>query len=522
MFKNTFITKNNSIVKNSRYNTGRNPVAVLHYGNNSYGRYIFNLDLENLFEDYKNGVITLGDQLQTHVLNLTNTSCYAYDRHSSTYKQYRRAESFGLVLYRVDESFDEGSGYDQGDVIITSGKPKFSTESSNYYQSKNLVPWSVEGVVDTKGINSINIFGESISITQENEFDLTDYQSKILSIQEFPLGNENLSMDITDYVNERLRLMIDAYDIGDSSAYKSVVENSTLCLAFLPQFENSRDEVEHYVGFFSRHSYSAYSPYLQTRSNVVINNDRSSIRKGRINTIFFTNMIDGIPMNSTEKPTVYLVKDPDEPMEYETGNLVHVITPELINNPLPGVYSFDFFGDDLMTECDTLYDVWSGVNSVNGYDVNYTKIDSFSLNEDEYQDYTPYSKNIVVYVSGINEDERINRGVLKTVTVLPRVKFTQSAVDNTSRYFYRLYTKEGNVEIPFTDFIEMDSLEFGKRKFIFNTDSLLPNDYFIDIKIVHGTETVMLKERLKFRVVSISLSSPLEHNNKKGFKPKFI
>ena len=55
----TYIEKNNTIIKNSEVNTGRNPIAELYYGGQEsttdYTRHLLYFDVEGLQEKYNNG-----------------------------------------------------------------------------------------------------------------------------------------------------------------------------------------------------------------------------------------------------------------------------------------------------------------------------------------------------------------------------------------------------------------------------------------------------------------------------------
>ena len=63
------------------------------------------------------------------------------------------------------------------------------------------------------------------------------------------------------------------------------------------------------------------------------------------------------------------------------------------------------------------------------------------------------------------------------------------------------YIKDGNREI---DVIEFQPIEkaFLENFFILHTSDLIPNDYFIDIKVKTGNETFFFKESLRFTVVN--------------------
>ena len=112
----TYIDKNNTIIKNSDVNTGRNPIAELYYGGKTgetdFTRHLLYFDINDLQNRYNNG--ELGDLSKvTHTLRMCNSSYF--DRNLQAQKaldEKQRTSSFELMLFRVNEDWDEGTGYD--------------------------------------------------------------------------------------------------------------------------------------------------------------------------------------------------------------------------------------------------------------------------------------------------------------------------------------------------------------------------------------------------------------------------
>ena len=110
----TYIDKDNTIIKDTTINTGRNEIAELYYGGHptatQYTRHLFYFDVTKLQERYNSG--ELGDLSNvSHVLRMTNTSSFDKDliAQKST-NGYQRASSFDLTLFRINKEWDQGCG----------------------------------------------------------------------------------------------------------------------------------------------------------------------------------------------------------------------------------------------------------------------------------------------------------------------------------------------------------------------------------------------------------------------------
>ena len=139
----SYFSKNNTLISNSEVNTAKNPVTEIFYGggvsryvcvetnnstdsciddngvsitgytrqriNNSFSRFIFDLDLTDLKEKYNNKTINLtGSCLNTgatHILRMVNTSTFDTALlNTTTAKGNKRATSFDLVLIKLSGS----------------------------------------------------------------------------------------------------------------------------------------------------------------------------------------------------------------------------------------------------------------------------------------------------------------------------------------------------------------------------------------------------------------------------------
>jgi hypothetical protein len=110
-------------------------------------------------------------------------------------------------------------------------------------------------------------------------------------------------------------------------------------------------------------------------------------------------------------------------------------------------------------------------------------------------------RDLVPSFYGINDDESITQGEIREVSVDFREKY------NTDKRFlidsaeYRLYVKDGNREYDVIPYQPVEK-SFLNNFFIVHTEDLIPNKYFIDIKVNIGRETKYYRGALRFKIVS--------------------
>ena len=68
-------------------------------------------------------------------------------------------------------------------------------------------------------------------------------------------------------------------------------------------------------------------------------------------------------------------------------------------------------------------------------------------------------------------------------------------------HYYRVYVREGKTEVQVQDWTELNRTP-DSHYFMFNTDDKIPNEYFIDIKVITDRETNTYKRELKFQIVN--------------------
>ena len=479
---NSYFSRNNTLISDSLVNSGRNPVTELFYGDGSlvnpigFTRFIFDLDLTLLKEKYQNGVISEGcNSDTTHTLRMTNTSYFDKELLNTSTSQGRlRATSFDLILFRIPpnslsgnyQNWDEGVGYDYYDQVtgIPSDK-NYSDRPSNWVETTTITDWQEPGIYSNTNTGLFNY-----------------NQLQIIDTQHFEFGDENVEFNMTNEINSILN--------------GSLTGVTGWGIAYLPQVENLTGTTGNYsVGFFTRHTQTFYEPFLETNYNDSIEDDRNSFSLGKINKLYLYIFEDGDFQNLDNRPLVTIGD--------QTGNPI----PGLINLPsclaTKGVYEITI--PPLLgykTPC-IFTDTWSNI-SLNGFSLP-NVINEFVI--------YPLQKSIQIGTKtndpavygfdyyGIKQDEKILNTDIRKVGVIIKKAYTTNQQLPKIEGKYRVYVREGQTEVQVQDWTKLNRTP-NEYYFIFDTRDKIPNEYYIDLKVIFSGEVNTYKKQIKFQIVN--------------------
>jgi len=454
----TYFDKNNTIVSNSTVNTGLNPVTELFYGGaiglEQYSRFLFHFDEARLKALYTGNTYTDLSKLK-HTLRMTNTGSFDKDLLNTMMGSKDRTSSFDLMLFKIQQPWDNGVGYDF--EVPISGNIAYSTLSSNWASPQTGISWS-----GGTGVYS----GSPSGIT--------------VTTQHFDKGNENIEMDISDYVNGVLT--------GDT--------NHGLGIAFPRSFELLSTAQLRYVGFFTNNTQTFYEPFIETVYDNHITDDRNNFYLDKANKLYLYVNVGGSPTNLDSLPSVNVFDESD--------TLFSAYTTSDVNHITKGVYSIDINVPTSPTNSCTMYsDTWTGI-TINGVsrpniDLSFVMVDSM----DYYNigDSGSLPKKVAVNVTGIQNKEKIKRGDIRKVLVSARIPYTVEQTQNISDIKYRIYVLEGTSELTVIDFQPIE-ISNNNYYFLLDTESLIPNIYHLDILVTSNLEVTTLKNTLAFEIIN--------------------
>jgi hypothetical protein len=459
MVLRTYFSKNNTIVKNSNVNSGLNPIAELFYGGSGiYSRFLFQIDetrLQYLYNDKTYPDLT---KLK-HTLRMINTGAFDKDLLNKGVGSKDRTTSFDLIVFKINQPWDNGTGYDLSYQSQAFGDYAFVDGCSNWFNPQSGLYWS-----GGDGVYS----GSPSNIT--------------VGTQHFDKGNENIEIDVTDYVNGLLT--------GDT--------NNGLGLAFTPNFEATTTENAQYVGFFTNNTQTFYEPYIETVYESHIIDDRNDFYLDKPNKLYLYVNLRGNPTNLDILPSVEVFDN--------AGDSFTTYASSAVTQETKGVYSIDILVPTTPDNNCTMYnDVWRGL-VINGVNLPDASLDFVIKSSVGYynigmQDSQP--KKTAISVSGINSNEKIKRGDVRKVIVSARIPFTLEQTQKIDDLKYRLYVKEGSNELSVIDYQPVEQ-SINNYYFLLDTASLIPNTYYLDVLVTSNLETTTLANVINFDIVSQS------------------
>ena len=456
----TYFDKNNTIVSNLNVNTGLNPIAELFYGGaigeQKYSRFLFHFDESRLKSLYTGGTFTDLTKLK-HTLKLTNTGAFDTGLLNGTMGTKDRATSFDLILFKINQDWDNGVGYDYEVPILLHGDGAYSNGASNWVESQTGVAWA-----NGTGVYSGNPSG--ITVTT----------------QHFDKGNENIEMDITSYVNGLLT--------GDT--------NYGLGLAYAQSYEELNTTSLQYVGFFTNNTQTFFEPYVETVYSNHINDDRNDFYLDKNNKLYLYVNIAGNPTNLDAKPSVNIYDN--------NGDLFSAYTSSAVTHVTIGVYSIDLKVPTTNSNIETMYyDTWTGI-TINGItrpnvELSFVVKDSFGYYNIGNNVMLP--KKVAVTISGVQNKEKIKRGDIRKIIVSARIPYTVEQTQSLSDLKYRIYVKEGTGELTVIDYQSVEKAN-NYYYFLIDTNSLITNTYFIDVQATSNLEVTTLKNVVEFEIIN--------------------
>jgi hypothetical protein len=487
----SYFDKSDTLIYNSYTNTGRNPIVELFYGraNNTnapigFSRYIFNVDLTKLTDYISEGIVSTGCtgfSGITHTLRMTNTSFFDNELLNDTTSQgRRRATSFDLVLLRIPkysgstgspQSWDSGVGYDYYDFGVTNLNDRsFSTRPTNWFERTTINDWSTPGIYD----NTNSITG------------LTGLRYSALTVvdtQHFEFGNEDIEFNMTNEINSILS--------------GSLTGVTGWMIVYYPQVENLSGMSENYsVGFFSPHTQTFYEPFLETSYNDLINDNRNDFHCGLNNELYLYIYDNGTPTNLDVLPTVDILDANGDAVPGFTGLTTCLVTT--------GVYKVSVNNMSCTDAPCIYYDVWKGI-IIDGQTFG-DQENEFALLEKSgrYQIGTTTDKPKIYGFNfdGIKQNEKVLNTDVRKVNVSLKQAYSTNTVLNSVNAYYRIYVREGaNTEVQVQDWTRINKTTDGYY-FVFDTTDKIPNEYFVDIKVVSDKNTDTYKRELQFQIVN--------------------
>ena len=454
----SYFKKNVTLIKNNVTNNSQNPVTEISYGtfNVLPSRFIFDIDLTSLQNRIEQGFIN-PNRIVKHVLHMTNTIRYTpqYIGTKSYSQNINRASSFELDLFNLTEQWDEGSGYifeyDDAELPVF---PFLKYQAANWFDRQTDTPWNSEGAYLTGS-------------------------TEILATQRFDKGNENLEIDVTDYINQRLTGFTGSTGLG---------------IKFADIYEALETPNREAVAFHARKTNTFYEPYIETIVDDVIQDDRNYFFMDKANDLYLYTNIGGLPQNvEVNRVNIY---------DYE-DNLIDVVTGDSIVNVSKGVYKITYFVDSTDYPDAVLFrDEW--VTTINGREKIFDG-EFYLISSDNYYSFDNSHlinfENYHFYFWGIKQAEKLRPGNVRKVKLTIKELYPNQDKFLPLDIEYRIFTTVGEkYELDIVPSTKANRTNTG-YEFDIDTFWLIPQDYKIQIRLKNG-DYYENKQTLSFTVVS--------------------
>jgi len=449
----SYFEKNNTIIKNSQVNTAKNPTSEIFYGS-SFSKFIFKIDFTDLQNKIDNGDLVITPETK-HTLHLTNTIFgdeTFLGAKRGTGRQ--RTNSFDLILFEVPEFWDEGLGFDyeDGGYDFTTGNVTFDERPSNWFNRTTLNSWTSEG-----------IYSDSPTIVDTIHFDN---------------GNEDIHVDITDYVNGILN--------GDT--------NHGLGLAFAVLYQDIESEIDQSVAFFTKYTQTFFEPYVESFFDDRINDDRLN---------FVENTEQNLYLYVTKGTNFYdLDDDPIVDILNSSGSVISGLSNITATKIKKGIYKISFGLDGVICDGKRFYfDKWKNL-SIDGVSISDVTqrfipkpLTSLYTIGDNPKDLDRYA----IQFFGVKQNEKIIRGEYRKIVITFK-SINEPLPVLFDEVFYRIYIKEGKTNVIVHDWTQLDVT--NENSFTLDTSIYIPREYYIEIKGKTHSEEIFYENEIKFEIVS--------------------
>jgi len=455
----SYFEKNNTIIKDSQVNTAKNPATEIFYGS-SFSKFLFKVDFTDLKNKVNNDELVV-DSNTRHTLHLTNTIFGDEGQKGLNRTTGRdRTSSFDLILFKLNQFWDEGLGFDYADsgYDFVTGNRTFDERPSNWYYRTTLNQWSTAGV-----------FHDSPTV-------ISGYTGNKIHMDN---GGENIDFDITDYVNGIIT--------GNT--------NHGLGLSFAVVYQYLTPDRDQSVAFFTKYTQTFFEPYVDTHFEDTIMDDRNNFVE-KVSQNLYLYVTKGTNFyNLDSNPTVDILDSDGAVITGLSG-----LTTTLIRK---GIYKVTF--TITTPECDGkkfFTDHWKSVildgNTISGgvrqkfIPKPYTAGFTVGENQTELQRYA-------IQFFGIKQNEKIVSGEIRKVVIT----FKSIDVPKTvllDEVYYRIYIEEGTIQVIVHDWTLLDKT--NENSFQLDSSYLIPRQYFLQIKGKTHTEEIYYKESINFEIVS--------------------
>ncbi len=455
-FIRTYIDKQATLIKDNFTNNSKNPVLEIVRGEDLYSRFIFSLDISDLRTKLVNNGVVSGSVV-SNTINFFNGIKYREDLIGKrNVDGFYHDDNFDLQIFSFDEEFSDGIGYDyiySSGLTFTNIDLTPNSRVPNWYYKDKLNTWTVPGIYS----------GTSATI-----IDTT-------SVGE---GNENISFDISSFITNKI--------------YNTTANTVYLGISYPIAYETAISGSNYYLtSFFSKYTQSFFEPFLETVTNDLINDNRTTFYLDQTNELYlYTNKA----LDSVNK--VEIVDFNGDLYQIITGTSIIQVTKNTYKVSL-SIPSSSY--PDLVNFEDNWTYTLNGKQGVLNQQFTLLTQNIFNAQEDAYE-----NSQYHFSVSGLIEGENVSRSTItKRVQVNTKRLFNASIeLEKPIDYIeYRLYIKQGQTQIEIFPFTKVNKTYYNNY-FDLDVESLIPQTYYLELRAKRNDIILNGGKSVKFYIVS--------------------
>ena len=150
-----------------------------------------------------------------------------------------------------------------------------------------------------------------------------------------------------------------------------------------------------------------------------------------------------------------------------------------------------------------LYDIWSNIK-YNGVEMDDVELDFVLKPQSMFFNMGSSIINgekQIPELYGIKDYEVIQRGDIRKLNFIARIPYTKEKFALVDNMEIRIYVKDGDNEFDVISYDKIDR-SFSENFYLIDTSTLLPHDYFVDIKVKVDQQEIIHHNILKFKIVN--------------------
>jgi hypothetical protein len=268
-------------------------------------------------------------------------------------------------------------------------------------------------------------------------------------------------------------------------------------IAYKPQVENITGITDNYeVQFFTRHTQTFYEPFLETSYDDLIQDDRNLFSLGKVNKLYLYLFDNGNPINLDNNPIVDILDSTGTEISgligletcRKTKGIYEVIIPPLLGYKTPCTFS----------------DRWHNLN-LNGFELPQMTNDFvvYPLKNSIQMGVVSSEPKLYGFdFYGLKQDEKILNSDIRKVGVIIKQAYTTNKLLPNIDAYYRIYVREGQTEVQVQDWTKINRTP-NEYYFMFDTRDKIPNEYYVDMKVINSGEINTYKKQIKFQIVNV-------------------